>query len=51
MVKTISYMTHLYSKLAYVEALHYLGRTSMEIQHALYIEGYGLKVLQTPHRT
>ncbi len=34
-IKTILYMTRLYGKVAFVEALLYLGRSSMEIQHAL----------------
>ncbi len=34
-MKTILYMTHLYGKLVFVDALCYAGRSSLEIQHAL----------------
>ena len=36
-IKTILYITRLYGKVALVEALLYVGRCSMEIQHALMI--------------
>ena len=34
-MRTIWYTTHLYGKMAFVKALLYLCRSSMEIQHAL----------------
>ncbi len=34
-IKSIQYVRHLYGKVAFVEALLYAGRSSMEIQHAL----------------
>ncbi len=35
-IRTIWYITYLYGKLAFVKALLYLCRSSMEIQHALW---------------
>ena len=35
-IKTTLYVTHLYSKVVFVEALRYVGRSSIEIQHALW---------------
>ena len=35
-VKAILYMTCLYGKVAFVDALLHVGRSSLEIQHALY---------------
>ncbi len=34
-IKTSLYVTHLYGKVAFVEALLNVGRSSIEIQHAL----------------
>ncbi len=36
-IKTTLYVTHLYGKVAFVEALLYVGRSSFEIQQALLI--------------
>ncbi len=37
-IKTTFYVTHLYGKEAFVEALLYVGRSSIEIQHALCLQ-------------